>query len=94
MCSYQTKELIKATVAICNLFSINYHKNKKKQSHQINVLLILNTCSIKTILIARVRSMFCQVPVHWMKKGGIERLFISFHFPVFLLVLFKNKLDM
>ena len=27
------------------------------------------------------------------EKGGIERPFILFHFTVFLMVLFKNKLD-
>ena len=32
--------------------------------------------------------MLCQVPVHWMKKVA------SFKFTVFLMVLFKNKLDM
>ena len=29
-----------------------------------------------------------------MKKGGIEKSFISFYFTVFLMVLFKNKIDM
>ena len=60
-------ELIKAIEAICGLFNIIKHKNQ--------TIITSNICATdpkcpfnKNILIARVRSMLCQVPVHWMKK--------------------------
>ena len=92
MCSFRTIELIKAIVDIMGLYSINKHNTK--------TLITSNKCVTDPKCLFNknyfnrkgsfnVMSRACSLD----EKCGIERPFISFHFTVFLMVLFKNKLD-
>ena len=86
-------ELIKAFVAICGLFNMIKHTNQTIITSNIWVTdpkwpfnKKYFNCKGPFNVISSARSLD--------EKGGIERLFISFHFTVCLMVLFKNKLGL